>query len=1202
MRRQLKTLFALVLSLLLAVAPAIEGFAEGAEEAQVEATVEATAEPTEEATVEPTEEITVEPTEEITVEPTEEVTVEPTEEITVEPTEEVTVEPTEEVTVEPTEEVTVEPTKEVTVEPTEEVTVEPTEEMTVEPTEEATAEPEALSALAALSLEHPAFDLDKNDTTMTATVIGYDDSAEKAVTIPTTSDGYTIVAIMGSAFAGTAITSVSIPDSVTAVGADAFENCGSLTTVTFGSGVLTIGAGAFEGCVLLTSAALPASVTSVGDSAFKGCAALASATLSGLKTIGDAAFSGCTSLSSVTFGTALTAIGASAFEGCTSLASASLKTGVVTIADAAFSGCTALNAIDLPYATLTYVGVSSFAGCPLTGNKFVYSIKNGEVTLERYTDDATEVVIADTVGGKKLSTVAASAFLGKTTVTKITIGANVKKLGASAFAGLVKLAKVETNDTLAEIGANAFDGCVALTAVTLPDALLTIGARAFADTSIVYVEIPANVGTLSATAFDGSDLEEIEVDAANKTYSAIGALLFEVSTRTLLRAYGTAAEVEVPTSAGIIGESAFAGRTALEKVTLPTTVTKIRTLAFSGCTALETVVIPDSVTLIGDDAFKNCAKLTVQVFSYSAYAYDYCKSRSIPVTVVSTDVPPTKMTLVNLVIGIGNTTQIQPVFTPSNATCTMTYASSNTKIVSIDANGKIKGKKLGKAKIYVMTDNGLLASCTVRVKAAPRKVTLVAKSATLGVGQTFDLEAELPDGTGGTIAYTSSDELIATVDEAGIVTAVGIGSCTVTAKTYNKKSAKCKITVLTAPTALTVGDDALTLGIGQKQTVSWTLDNGQNASALTFASDNPTVATVSASGRVKARKQGFATITLTAYNGLTETVDVIVLKAPTSLSVGSTSVTLYAKQTFEIPVKLTSGSTAGLTYKTSRSSIATISASGVITAKKYGTVTITVQTHNGLKKKITVRIKNAPTKLKLNTYGGTLGVGDSFRLKPSFNAGAGAVMTYTSSDAAIASVDEDGDVVGLAPGDATITATTHNGLSRTCTLTICAAPASLAVAVEEVELGKGETYTIVPVIKDTNGEDYAARVFYKTSASGIATVTSKGKVTGKSSGTVTITAYTYNGYQDTVEVTVKGRPTGITLNKTSGTLPVGANYQLVYKLKGTNAGGTVTFSSSNPFICAVTDTGYLTGVSAGTAVITAKTYNGYKVKCTVTVK
>lgn len=1133
MRYHVRALFALVLSFLLAAVPAMEGFAEGAVETYVGETVGATAEPSEEPTAEPTEEATVEPSEEPTAEPSEEATAEPIEEPTAEPAEQETVEPSEEPL-----------------------------------------------AVAVFSAEHPAFDLDRNDATMTAVIIGYDDTTEKAVVIPATSDGYAIVGIMASAFAGTAITSVTIADSVTSIGASAFTGCAALASVTFGSGLKTIGGSAFSGCTALTTISVPNSVTSVGDGAFMGCSSLAS----------------------VAFGTGLREIGASAFQGCALLSSVTLGTGLTTIADSAFSGCAALDEIDLAYDALTYVGASSFAGCPLTENDFVYSIKNGEATLERYTGGATEVAIADVVGGKKLSTVAASAFLGKTAVTKVVIGPNVKKIGASAFAGLVKLAQVEMNAQVALIDASAFDGCAALAAVTLPDSLTIIGARAFADTAITSFNIPPYVSSLAASAFDGCPVAEIEVDAANTAYSAIDNLLFEVATRTLLRAYGDGTEITVPTSARVIGDSAFATRTKLKKVTLATTVTTIAASAFSGCTALEAVVIPDSVTSIADGAFKNCASLTVQVFSYSAYAYDYCRGRSIPVVVISVDVPPTAMTLSNMVIGVGNIAQIRPVFTPANATCNLTFASSNTSILAIAQDGRIKGKKIGKATVYVLTDNGILAKCVVKVKAAPSRVTLVAASATLGVGQTFGLDAELPNGTGGTISYITNNAAVATVSENGIVTAVGIGTCAVYATTYNNKVAKCKIAVVAAPTALTASTTTLSLGVGQKKSVVWSLDNGQNASALTFVSDNPAVANVSAAGAVTARKQGFATVTITSYNGLTATVGVIVLKAPGGMSVGSTSVTLFVQQGYEIPVKLTSGSAAGLTFTTSRSSVAKVSADGIITAMKTGSATITVKTHNGLKKSILVRVKSAPKKMTLNVSSGTLGVGDTFRLVPTFNSGAGAVMTYTSSDPSIASVDGDGDVVGLKAGNVTITAKTHNGLAKTCVLTICAAPASLAVALSELELGKGGSYTIVPVVKDTDGRDYPGRVFYKTSASGIATVTGRGKITAKNAGTVTITIYTYNGFEDTLRLTVKGAPQGISLNKTSGTLPLGANYQLIYTLKGSNAGGIVTFTSSNPFVCSVDETGYLTGVSAGTATITVTTYNGYKAKCYVTVR
>ena len=921
------------------------------------------------------------------------------------------------------------------------------------------------------------------------------------------------------------------------------------------------------------------------------------------------AFKGNTTLTNLTIAGSVVKIGAGAFSGCTALVSATLASGVTSIGDEAFSGCTALETISLPYATLTYIGVDSFNNCPLTSAGFIYSIKNEEATLERYTGTQTTVVIADAVGGKKVSTVAVSAFSGKTAVTEVTIGANIRKIGASAFAGLVKLAKVNMNANIAEIGANAFDGCAALAGITLPDSVLTIGARAFADTFVKSVEIPKSVTTLAASAFDGCAISSIEIDAENLSYSAIDNLLYDISTRTLLRAYGSATEITVPTSVISIGESAFSGKTALTKVILPTTATSIGASAFSGCSALATLVIPDSVTSITDGAFLNCTKLVVNVYSATSYAYVYCKSKSITVSVLNTDVPPTAMTLSYLEIGIGNKTKILPTFTPANATCDLSFASSNSSVVSVDANGFITGKKLGKATVYVATDNGLMGKCTVRVLSKPSKIVLGATSRTMGVGQTLDLDADLPSGTGGSITYSTNDAAVAKVDVYGIVTAVGQGAATITATTYNNKSASCRITVIAAPTKLTLTKTAFNLGVGQKSGGGYfALSNGQNETALLFTSDNPTVATVSGTGDILARQPGFATITVSAYNGSSDPVNLVskvtvaVQKAPTSFSLEASSATLFVKQAFQITPKLPMGTAAGFTYSSSKTSIATVDAAGIVTAKKNGSCVITVKSHNGLKKTVSITVKKAATSLKLNVSTLIIGVADTYRIVPTFNSGAGAEMTYSSDATSVATVDEDGDIVALKVGTATITATTHNGLHATCVLTVCAAPASLVLALTEIELGKGQAFTLSPVVKDINGNNYQGRVLYKTSVSGIATVSASGVITAKNPGTVTITIGTYNGLTDSIEVTVKNAPKSISLDRSSGILAVGGTGQLTYKLGGKNPGGCVTFKSSNPAICTVDDTGFVTGISAGVVTITALTYNNCKATCVVTVK
>ena len=142
------------------------------------------------------------------------------------------------------------------------------------------------------------------------------------------------------------LTSITLPSSVTSIGAAAFKGCSGLTSLTIPPGVTEIGNYAFEGCSGLTSLTIPPGITSISDGVFEGCSGLTSLTLPpGLTSIGDFAFSYCSGLTSLTIPPGVTSIGIAAFDNCRGLASVSLPSSLTSIEGSAFQGCSGLKEV-----------------------------------------------------------------------------------------------------------------------------------------------------------------------------------------------------------------------------------------------------------------------------------------------------------------------------------------------------------------------------------------------------------------------------------------------------------------------------------------------------------------------------------------------------------------------------------------------------------------------------------------------------------------------------------------------------------------------------------------------------------------------------------------------------------------------------------------------------------------------------------------
>jgi hypothetical protein len=200
------------------------------------------------------------------------------------------------------------------------------------------------------------------------TITGYTGSGG-VVVIPPNINGLSVTSIGEEAFIQTSLTSVTIPNSVTGIGVNAFYDCTSLTNVTIGDGVTNIGAGAFSDAAL-TGVTIPNSVTSIGESAFGACFGLASVTIgNGVTSIGSNAFSGCDQLTSVTIPNSVTSIGKGAFLGCSSLTGVTIGNSVNSIGDGTFLGCSGLTSVTIPN-SVTSIGDEAFLCNSLTGVYF----------------------------------------------------------------------------------------------------------------------------------------------------------------------------------------------------------------------------------------------------------------------------------------------------------------------------------------------------------------------------------------------------------------------------------------------------------------------------------------------------------------------------------------------------------------------------------------------------------------------------------------------------------------------------------------------------------------------------------------------------------------------------------------------------------------------------------------------------------------
>ena len=415
-----------------------------------------------------------------------------------------------------------------------------------------------------------------------------------------------------------------------------------------------------------------------------------------------------------------------------------------------------------------------------------------------------------------------------------------------------------------------------------------------------------------------------------------------------------------------------------------------------------------------------------------------------------------------------------------------------------------------------------------------------------------------------------------------------------------------------AVSSVSLDKTSVSLNVGESVTLAATVkpDNATNKT-VTWSSDKASVATVDASGKVTAKAEGTATITAKAGDK-TATCSVTVKKsvvAVSSITLDKSSLELTEGETATLvaTVKPDNATDKTVTWTSDKASVATVDASGKVTAKAEGTATITAKA-NDKTATCTVTVKKivvAVESITLDITSLILNEGETITLtatvKPD-NA-SDKTVTWSSSNPTKATVDQSGTITAIAEGTVNITAKAGDK-TATCTVTVMKVNIpveSLTLDKYYLELIEGETATITATVKPDNATDKT--VTWSSSNPTKAAVDQNGTVTAVAEGTATITAKA-GDKTATCTVTVKKSVVAVesvTLDITSTILNTGETLTLTATVKPDNATDkTVTWSSNKTAVATVDANGKVTAVAEGTAIITANA-GDKTATCTVTV-
>ncbi|PYP18109.1 MAG: hypothetical protein DMD52_02690 [Gemmatimonadetes bacterium] len=584
-------------------------------------------------------------------------------------------------------------------------------------------------------------------------------------------------------------------------------------------------------------------------------------------------------------------------------------------------------------------------------------------------------------------------------------------------------------------------------------------------------------------------------------------------------------------------------------------------------------------------------------------------STTVPVASVAVSPP-------SLSVGAGTTGQLTATPKDANGAAlsgrVVTWASSNSAAATVNGSGMVTGVAVGAATITA-TSEGQNGTASVAVTPPPVALVSVSPaSATIAAGNTVQLAVTLQDANGNplsgrVVTWRSSNTAAATVSGSGLVSGVAAGSATITAASEGK-SATATITV-SAVSVASVTVSPATANVNEGSTVQLTATpkdaNGVplTGRTVTWASDNTTVATVSATGLVTGKVAGSATITATS-EGQGGTAAITVVHVPVaSVAVSPAPASVQAGQTVQLtatPKDASGTPLAGrtVTWASDNTAVATVSGSGLVSGVAAGSATITA-TSEGQSGTSALTVSAAPPP-------GTCVTSVVAVHNTAFATQSGSFTVQFDATPNGSPIDAP---TGLSSGPAAGYTDLAVIVRFNPTGQIDARNGGAYAAASTIQYAAGTSYHFRLVV-DVASRTYSAYVTpaggteltigtgfaFRSEQSGVTALANWALGAGVGSHTVCNFAITSS--------TPPAPVASVTVTPPTPSVSVGATVQLIATPKDANgnplAGRVVTWASGNTAVATVSGSGLVTGVAAGSATITA-TSEGQSGTASVTV-